>query len=107
MEEYKTKKINLFGTIWTIKFVKHILKREDSDETFVGMTYHARKFIEVSITDDDGNPINKEEIKLNLLHELMHACFGEGQYWDCNNNEQLVEWMAKCFREIFNKNVLK
>lgn len=110
MEEYKVKTFNLFGETWKAVPVKGWIrcKEEDGKEhTYIGMTYHHKQKIEYCICDDDGKPYSKDIIRTTLLHELMHAIFGSGQYWNANDNENLVEWCAKCLNEIFKKGVVQ
>lgn len=106
MEEkvFKDTTINIFGTNWKIKFTKEIIKGkdEDSGNTYWGMTTHGKNLIEVSLVDGEGKLRRYEDICITLLHELNHALLGEGGYWRENDNEPLVEWVAKCYNMIIN-----
>lgn len=99
----KTKHLNIFGSDWKIQWVTGII--EDNGHTYSGMTWHSKKTVQVSVTDDDGKPIPKQEVGETLLHELMHASLGEGCYWDINT-EPFVEWMAKCMYAIIKSKLL-
>ena len=109
MEEYKVKTFNLFGEVWKAIPVKGLIKETVNGEerAYCGMTYHSQRKVEYCICDDGGKPFTKDTIRITLFHELMHAMFGCGQYWDENDNEKLVEWCAKCLNEIFKKGIVK
>lgn len=45
-------------------------------------------------------------MKLTFLHELMHVILSTGQYNNCNNDEPLVEWLARCIYSLKNQNII-
>ena len=98
--------IDLFGTKWRVKFVDHIIK-DDNGDTFWGRTNHSKGLIEVGTVDSDGRKLSNEELRLTLLHEIMHAVFGTGQYWSMNDDEPLVEWCARCLNSIYKSKILE
>ena len=98
---FKNTNINIFGSIWKIRFTKEIIKDKDSDNTYWGMAYYDRQLIEVSLVDGNNKPRTYEDICITLLHELTHAFLSEGGYHE-TNNEPLVEWVGKCYNMIIN-----
>ena len=109
MEEYKVKTFNLFGEVWKAVPVKGMIREtiDGEEHTYCGMTYHGKNKIEYCVCDDKGKPFTKDTIRTTLFHELMHAIFSSGQYWNANDNENLVEWCAKCLNEIFKKRIVQ
>lgn len=94
----KDKVVDLFGTKYTIKFVKDI-EYESGDHPF-GYTSPERRELAIRVLTTKGESFPKEEIELTLLHELVHAILLEGAYVDLSTNENLVEWIAKCIRSL-------
>ena len=43
--------------------------------------------------------------RLVLFHELVHVIFANGCYKKENDNEPLVEWLAKCLSELDSANI--
>lgn len=102
MKVWKNRKIDLFGDIWEIRFIKDWIKKDDGEggeNWYSGMTYHGPRIIEVSVNDGEKDR-KEEDVLLTLAHELMHAFNGSGQYvtgeWEKRNEEPYVEWIAKC-----------
>ena len=103
----KDKLFDLFGSIWEIKYVDHILQDEDDEEHFYyGLTTHGAHKIEIAIKDPDGKPLPKEEIKISLLHELMHAILGQGMFSAYNGDEPCVEWCARSINSLINQKII-
>lgn len=94
----KDLKFNIFGTKWTIRY-QDVIEIEDNDFTF-GHTDSADKIITVATKNRDGKDIPEREIELTTLHELVHAIFLEGQYFNSSADEPLVEWTAKCLLSL-------
>ena len=44
--------------------------------------------------------LSEKTIKLTLLHEIMHAICGTGQYNDYSNDEPFIEWLANCIYSL-------
>jgi hypothetical protein len=94
-------KIKIAGNNWQVKFVDKI-QTEDGTITF-GQTIYGDNIVFVSTKRPNGKPYSSDEIQRTLLHELTHVFLSEGQYNQCSNDEPLVEWLARCMQELFNK----
>lgn len=97
----KTKKIEIFGTKWTICYQDHI--ESEGDGFTFGHTDSVSKIITVATKDRDGNPLPEREVRLTMYHELFHAILLEGQYNGYSEDEPLVEWLAKCILSLEGK----
>ena len=97
MKELKDKKFNLFGKRYILKFVDTLDDDPCVEEGNVlyGITRHSFGEIKVSksikdkVRDDD-------ELEITKLHELFHAILDAGAYHNLNDDEPLVEWLARC-----------
>ena len=98
--EWKNRSIDLFGVKYQIKFVDDIVSEDDS--FFWGMTYHDTHTIKVA-TKVNGKPLPDKDVKITLAHEIMHAILATGAFHNENNNESLVEWVAKCIVNNYSK----
>lgn len=98
------KKIDIFGTKYTIKYVKEVVDRDDC--WIYGHTDSINKVIRISTTLPNGKPVQKEELEFTLLHEVLHALLLSGQYINSSNDEPLVEWLARCIHSLKKQNVL-
>lgn len=105
MIELKNKKFDLFGTEWHIKFEEVVKDPQDNHEIY-GMTYRGATNEVIIAKTINGKNISEKEIKITLLHELMHAIFTTGQYSMSNEDEPLVEWTARCLNYLINKNII-
>ena len=102
IEKLHNKKIDLFGTKYTIKLVD---KLEDGHSRYDGMTHHDSLIIEIARYIGDAKVSNEEMIR-SLLHEINHAIFASGQYLQTNDDEPLVEWLARCMYSLIFKQKL-
>lgn len=103
--EFKNKKVNLFGTTYSIKFVNEIILDEDSPEKLYGITDTINKEIKIARTINK-QKVSDNEIQLTLLHELTHAILFTGQYNKEGDDEHLVEWIARCLNECLNHKII-
>ena len=104
IEKLHNKKIDIFGTKYTIKIVDKI---EDEDGYYRGMTYHGKRIIELARYTDNVR-ISDNDIIETLLHEINHAILTTGQYLNPSSDEPLVEWIARCYYSIlFNQKIFK
>ena len=99
-----TRKIDLFGTVYTIKFVNDLIELGEGN-LGVGVTDHVNHTITIS-TSAEGNPLPESEIQLTLYHELFHAFLHTGQYLNENLDEPLVEWLARCLNQCIKKGII-
>lgn len=104
--ELKNKSIDLFGTIYKIKIVDNIkIEGSNGTEYPLGLTDSVNHIISIASYVED-TKVPKNEMELTLLHELVHAIFITGQYFEENENEPLVEWTARCLNQLIKKNIL-
>ena len=104
IQKLHNKKIDIFGTKYTIKIVDRI---EDENGQYRGMSYHGKLIIELARYADNIR-ISDNEIIKTLLHEINHAILATGQYFNSNDDEPLVEWLARCYYSIlFNQKIFK
>jgi Zn-dependent peptidase ImmA (M78 family) len=95
----KIKEFNIFGTKWNIIYESTPKKLEDG--TFLyGQAMPREK--EIHIYNEGGT----REKKLTLLHELIHAILMEGSYFNTNDDEPLVEWIAKCLLSLKEQKII-
>ena len=104
IQKLHNKKIYIFGTKYTIKIVD---RTQNDDTSYYGCTYHDSRIIKIAKYVNEAKMSN-EEMTRTLLHEINHAILASGQYLDSNNDEPLVEWIAKCYYSIlFNQKIFK
>ena len=104
IQKLHNKKIDIFGTKYTIKIVDRL---QDGDAIYTGSTYHDSLIIKIAKYVNEAKMSN-EEMTRTLLHEINHAILASGQYLDSNNDEPLVEWIARCYYSIlFNQKIFK
>ena len=102
-KKWKDLSFNFFGTNWNVKFIDEV---KENDEMFLmGNTCHILNDIWVATKDASSKPLKEETVRLNLIHELVHAIFGTGQYNNCTKDEPLVEWVARCINSLLEQNV--
>lgn len=105
MIEFKNKKFNLFGTEWQLKFEDVVLDPNDGHEIY-GQTYKGGINIITIARNIDGHKVSDRELRITILHEIMHAIFSTGQYHDSNYEEPLVEWCARCLNQLIEKKII-
>lgn len=98
------KKFKLFNTTWTIKIVDVIETGEPSVYQFgscdgISHTITIAKKV-------GGVQQNEREMKLTLIHEILHAILQTGQYSE-HSNEPLVEWEANCIYALLEQKILQ
>lgn len=98
IEKLHNKKVDLYGTVYTIK-IQDAIKENENNKEYYGLCNHSEKVIYVARTFY-GKKVSKSAMYITLLHEVMHSIFNEGQYKSCNNDEPLVEWCARCLYKI-------
>lgn len=82
----KIVKIKLLNHIWSIRFIPPYLMKDGND----GTCHTAKRCIDID------NSMSKEEIKLILTHELVHAYLGMGGriYEKSLDDESVCEFIA-------------
>ena len=107
MEDIKFK---IFESPWTIKFQDKVYTEgDDGREVWAfGIAKPAERKMFISTKTEEGTSIPASEIKLTVLHEVIHALLVTGQYLQYNADEPLVEWLARCvFSMMSNKTINK
>lgn len=101
MEDIKFK---IFESPWTIKFQDYVsTETDDGREIWAfGIAKPAERKIFISTKTEEGIPIPSSEIKLTVLHEVIHAFLVTGQYLSAYQDEPLVEWLARCIFSMIN-----
>lgn len=102
--ELKNKSFNIFGTKYRIKFMDNVLDEEGN--WIYGRVDTSSKEIQVSTKLSNGKDIQENELLITLYHEITHAVLLAGQYTDYNNDEPLVEWLARCILSLKNQKIL-
>lgn len=100
----KNKTVNIFGSKYKIKYLDKVF--DEKGNWIFGTTSNGKKEILLSTVLEDGKPIQKEELEITLYHKLIHAILMTGQYMVCNDDEPLVEWLARCLYTLKNQKVL-
>lgn len=104
MKTTKQKRIKIFNTTYTIKYIDKI---ENNENKFVfGRTNAIDKHIYIATKNDNNKKLSNVEIKTTLYHELIHAILSEGAYGKESDNEPLVEWIAKCLVQLNTNNII-
>lgn len=103
--EPKDFKFDLFGSVWTVKF-KPYCQAPDDDKIIFGYSNGQDREIVIGLNSHRHHKFSKEEVKLTLLHEIVHAIFGTGCYNNTSDDEPLVEWTARCISSLMKQNIL-
>ena len=105
IEKLHNKKIDILGTIYTIKIVDE-LKDDNEDSYKYGETNHAEYIIRIAKTAYSIKLPNNQ-MEITFLHELMHAICSSGCYLSYNDDEQFVEWTARCLYKLIKSGLFK
>lgn len=102
-KEWKDFEFELFGTRWKVSFID---KAKETETTYqLGNCRAINGTIWVATQDNEGNPLTKRAIRINILHELTHAILDTGKYNNSSMDEPLVEWVARCINSLLEQNV--
>lgn len=101
--EIKNTKVDLFGTTVTIQ-IMDVVKNDDGDDIYGKYNMNTKNIYVARYIN--GEKLKDSEIKITILHELVHAIFNIGQYKHSCDDEPLVEWTARCLFKLINKKVL-
>ena len=97
------KNIDIFGTKYTVKEVPEIV---DGDYYLFGKADNKSRQVQIASTLKGIK--QPESIKeLTLMHEIVHCILMEGQYLSVNQDEPLVEWIARCLISLKKQGVFK
>lgn len=100
-KKYKNFKFDFFGDTIQVKFFDKVT---DMDGNWIfGNASYDDCTINCSTINCSGRPLTENQIKNTLIHEAIHIILQSGQYFEENNNEALVEWLAKGILTIVDK----
>lgn len=97
---------HLYGTEWTIRYCDYIEKEKEDEDEKDGLCDHSEHLISVATKKLNGKDKVPSEIELTLLHEIVHAILGTGQYISSCEDEPLVEWIARSIYSLKKQGVL-
>lgn len=101
----KDKEFEIFGTKYTIQYVNKI-DTENENIFRSGSANVAAHKITLAKLNYNGEPMDKSEAKITLLHELVHAILDEGQYCNSSGDEPMVEWIARCLKSLMDQKII-
>lgn len=90
----------IFNSTWTVSFIDNFAEETKEGEFKLGETEYELNRIHIATKTKKGEPLPEKTIELTLLHEMMHAICGIGQYNDYSNDEPFIEWLANCIYSI-------
>ena len=90
----------IFNTTWTVSFIDNFKDETKDGEFRLGDTNYELNSIRIATKTKEGKPLSEKTIQLTVLHEIMHAICGTGQYNDYSNDEPFIEWLANCIYSI-------
>lgn len=102
-KKWKDFEFELFGTKWKVTFIGKV--KEISTVYQLGNCRAINGTIWVATQDNEGNPLEEEAIRINMLHELTHSILNTGGYNNSSNDEPLVEWIARCLNSLLKQNI--
>lgn len=97
-------KFNIFGSKWCIKYIDTLIK--DNEGISFGECDNVKHTLTIATKDESNKNLDTDEIELTKIHEIIHAILVSGQYISCNNDEPLVEWLARCIYSLKKQKVL-
>ena len=101
----KIQEFYICGSKWKMIF-KDKVEGENSEWVY-GSTRDATKTIQISLKDPEGKMLPKEEVRYTVFHELFHAIFATGQYWNSFQDEPLVEWTGRAIASLIDQKIIK
>lgn len=105
MKEYKDRKIKIFDTQWTIKFLDQVY---DRDENWVfGICIGNKRTVYISLKAENGKSLSDQEIQDTVIHETIHAILDTMCFFDVSNNEPAVEWLTKCLVQLEKQGIFR
>ena len=110
MKKWKTKKFNIFGDIWTIKFIDQVLEdrgTEDPNHWLFGASNNIPKTILISTKTKENKPLSDREILCTIAHECVHAILDSGQYINASSDEPMVEFLGKGILSLIQSKVFE
>lgn len=90
----------IFNTTWTVSFIDNFKNETKEGEFKFGDTNYELNKIRIATKTKEGRLLAEKTIKLTVLHEIMHAICGTGQYNAYSEDEPFIEWLANCIYSL-------
>ena len=90
----------IFNTTWTVSFIDNFKNETKEGEFKFGDTNYELNKIRIATKTKEGQLLAEKTIKLTVLHEIMHAICGTGQYNAYSEDEPFIEWLANCIYSL-------
>ena len=90
----------IFNSTWTVTFIDSFKEETKEGEFKFGDTNYELNRIRIATKTKEGQPLAEKTIKLTVLHEIIHAICGVGQYNAYSEDEPFIEWLANCIYSI-------
>lgn len=90
----------IFNYTWTVNFIDNFKEETKEGEFKFGETNYENNNIRIATKTKKGDALPEKTIKLTVLHEMMHAICGTGQYGGYSEDEPFIEWLANCIYSI-------
>lgn len=90
----------IFNTTWTVEFIDNFKEETKEGEFKFGDTDYELNKIRIATKTKKGVPLPDKIIQLTVMHEVMHAICGTGQYNAYSEDEPFIEWLANCIYSI-------
>lgn len=106
---YKNTTINLLGVKYSVKFMDTVLDKDpDGTEISVwGLCNHDKRSIYIATKNSEMKPRSRDEIRITLIHEILHAICTSYQYFNASSDEPFIEIMARSINSMINSDLLK
>ena len=90
----------IFNTTWTVSFIDNFKNETKKVDFKFGDTNYELNRIRIATKTKEGQLLSEKTIKLTVLHEIMHAICGTGQYNAYSEDEPFIEWLANCIYSL-------
>lgn len=90
----------IFNTTWTVSFIDNFKNETKEGEFKFGDINYELNRIRIATKTKEGQLLAEKTIKLTVLHEIMHAICGTGQYNAYSEDEPFIEWLANCIYSL-------
>ena len=90
----------IFNTTWTVSFIDNFKNETKEGEFKFGDTNYELNKIRIATKTKEGQLLAEKTIKLTVLHEIMHAICGTGQYNGYSEDEPFIEGLANCIYSL-------
>jgi len=100
-------KIELLGATYEVVYKERVDEKDPEDYFTAGQYWSSIRKICISTKNPDGTDREKESMEEALFHEIVHCILAEGSYHNSNDDEPLVEWIAKNLYHLVKTKQLK